>query len=122
MNDRDGFEGCAGFRKLKEDMATSTIAESQELVSVNIRYREKNVQCYTTNNPHPSIVSQQGYDPSQHRVGPAKEGLSAMKVHRECNIAMGGEIISASPLVVVKTNTVVTNENCGPRTLSVWPS
>jgi hypothetical protein len=121
MNDRDGLEGCACFRKLKDDLAASTIAESQEPVGVNIRCREENVQRYATNSPHPSSVGQQGHDPSQHRVGPAKEGLSAVKVHRECNIAVRGEIISAAPLVVVKTNAVVSNENCGPRTLAVRP-
>lgn len=48
MNDRDGFEGCACFRKLKDDTAASTIAESKEPVGVNIRRREENVQSYAT--------------------------------------------------------------------------
>src|SRR3954470_9622190 len=121
MNDRDGFEGCACFRKLKDDTAARTIAESKEPVGVNIRRSEENVQRYATNSAHPSFVGQQGHGPSQHRVGPAKKGLSAVKVHRKCNIAVRGEIISTAPLVVVKTNAVVSNENCGPKTLAMWP-
>jgi hypothetical protein len=120
MNDRDGFEGCARFCKLKNDMAASTIAESKEPVGVNIRCREEHVQCYATNSPHPPSVGQQGQDTNQHRVGPAKEGLSAVKVHRECNITVCGEILSAAPLVVVKTNAVVSNEDCRPRPLALW--
>jgi hypothetical protein len=121
MNDRNGFEGCAGFRKLEDDMSASTIAESQEPVDVNIRYPEQNVQGYATNSAHPRSVGQQGHDPSQHRVGSAKEGLAAVKVHRKCNITVGGEIIGAAALVVVKTNAIVSNENWRPRTLAVWP-
>ena len=121
MDNRDGFEGHAYFRKLKDDPAASTIAESKEPVGVNIRRREENVQRYATNSLHPSFVDQQGHGPSQHCVGSAKKGLSAVEVHCERNIAVRGEIISAAPLVVVKTDAVMSNENCGPRTLAMGP-
>jgi hypothetical protein len=53
MNDRDGPEGYACFRKLKNDTAASAIAESEELVGVNIRCREQSIKRYATNSPHP---------------------------------------------------------------------
>jgi hypothetical protein len=121
MNDRDGFEGYPCFRKLEDDTTSSTIAEGKEPVGVNIRRREEQVQRYATNSPHASFVGQEGHGPGEHRVGPPKKRLTTVKVHCERYIAMRGEIISAAPLVVVKTNAVVSNENCGPKTLAMWP-
>ncbi|GAO39494.1 hypothetical protein SCH01S_32_00310 [Sphingomonas changbaiensis NBRC 104936] len=121
MHDRDGFEGYACFRKLKNDAAASAIAESEELVGVNIRCREQSIQRYATNGPHPLSVGQQWHGSGQHCFRPTEEGLSAMKVHRERDITVRGEIISTAPLIVVKTNAVVSNENRGPRAFADWP-
>ena len=121
MNDRDGLEGHACFRKLKDDTAASAIAEREELVGVNIRYREQSIQRYTTNGPHPFCVGQQWHRSSQHRFRSTEEGLPAMKIHRERDIAVRGQIIGAAPLVVIKTNAVVSDEDCGPTTFAVWP-
>lgn len=121
MYQRDGFEGCTCFRKLEDDMAARAIAESEEPVGVNIFCREENFQRHAPDGSHPSSVGQQGHDPSQHLAGPAEEGLSAVKVHRECYMSVRGEIISAATLILVKTNAVVSKENCGPRALAAWP-
>jgi len=122
MNDGDGLEGYACSRKLKNDTAASAIAESEELVAVNTRCCEQSIQRYAINSPHPFSVGQQWHGSSQHCFRSAEKGLSAMKVHRERDIAVRGEIISTAPLVVVKTNAVVSNEDCGPTTFAVGPS
>ncbi len=114
MNRRDSLEGYACFRKFKDDMTASTVAEGEELVGVNRRYREQSVQRYAANGSHPFSVGQQRQGSSQHCFRPAKKGLSAMKVHGERDIAVRGEIISAAPLVVIKTNAVVSDEDCRP--------
>jgi hypothetical protein len=121
MNHRDGLEGGAGFRKLKDDTATSAIAESRDPVGVNTRCREQNVQRDATDGLHPFSVGQQGHGPCQHGFGPAKEGLSAMIVHREGDMAVRGKIVGAAPLVIVQPNAVVSDEHRGPGTLAVWP-
>src|SRR5690242_1202047 len=106
MNDRDGLEGYACLGKLKNDTAAGAIAESEELVGVDIGCSEQSIQRYATNDPHPFRVGQQWHRSSQHCFRSAEEGLSAMKVHRERDIAVHGEIISTAPLVVVKTDAV----------------
>jgi hypothetical protein len=121
MNARDGLEGHACFRKLKDDTAANAIAESEELAGVNIGCREQDIQRYVTNSPHPFDISQQWHTSSQHRFRFTEKGLPAMKVHRERDIAVRGEIVSAAPLVIIKPNAVVSDEHCGPRAFAMRP-
>lgn len=57
-----------------------------------------------TDGLHLLDFAKQGHGPGQHRVRPAEEHLASVVIHRQCHIAMCGQIVGTTPLIVVEAD------------------
>jgi hypothetical protein len=119
MDRGECFEWHCRAGKFQHDPAARTVSERCEPVAVSAGHSEQDIERSTPNGVHTGGVSHQWHDPSQHRFRVAEERSASMVIHRKSEVAVLGEVVGAAALIVIETDSVMSDEHCRPRTLAV---
>ena len=114
--------GVARSGELENDAAAGAISERRETRRVDARNGEESIEPRTAYRVHARGVGQQGHDPVQHRLRLAEIRSASVVVQRERDISALGEDVGTATLIMLKTDSVVTDQHGRPRPLAIGVS